>query len=284
MRKALFFAACLIVLSACKKEQPAPVAATPKIEQNDSLQKIIEQRENEINDLMATFNQIQEGLRQIAEAEDHVALAQDGEGTDRMKQITQNIQFIQKKMNENRELIEKMREQLRQSSLKGDELKKTIEGLVAQLEEKDRKLQQLRAELNSKDIHIGELDQAIADLNSDVEGLKSESKEKSKTISEQDKLLHMAYYVFGTKNELKEQKILDKGEVLRSDYNKNYFTKIDTRVEKEIKLYSKSAKLLTSHPTSSYTLAADASGLQVLRINDPEKFWHTNKYLVILVK
>ena len=87
-----------------------------------------------------------------------------------------------------------------------------------------------------------------------------------------------------TKKELKEQNILDKGEVLQSNFNKDYFTKIDIRIDKEIKLYSKSAQIMTSHPAGSYTLQPDANKQYVLRINNPEAFWSTSKYLVVLVK
>ena len=97
-------------------------------------------------------------------------------------------------------------------------------------------------------------------------------------------LFEQAIDWYETKEELKEQNILSKKEVLRSDFNKNYFTKIDIRIEKEVKLYSKKAELLTAHPKGSYTLAPDASGQLVIRITDPDKFWSTSKYMVILVK
>ena len=71
---------------------------------------------------------------------------------------------------------------------------------------------------------------------------------------------------------------------MKSNFNRNYFTKIDIRVDKEIKLYSKSAKILTSHPSSSYTLQRDASKQYILRITNPEVFWSTSKYLVVQVK
>jgi hypothetical protein len=90
--------------------------------------------------------------------------------------------------------------------------------------------------------------------------------------------------VFGTKSELKEQRILVDGEVLQADFNKDYFTKIDIRKDKEIRLYSRSAKMLTSHPISSYTLQRDINKQYVLTILDPQQFWATSKYLVILVK
>ena len=96
--------------------------------------------------------------------------------------------------------------------------------------------------------------------------------------------MNTAWFVFGTKSELKEQQILVDGKVLQDNFNKNYFTKVDIRVDKEIKLYSKSAKMLTAHPSSSYTLQRDANKQFVLRITNPQVFWSTSKYLVILVK
>ena len=152
------------------------------------------------------------------------------------------------------------------------------------MEEKDRQLQSLREELDKKDIHIAELDERVADLNSNVENLTEETNQKSQTIDQQDKQLNTGWFVFGTKKELKEQNILADGEVLRSNFNKEYFTKIDIRIDKEIKLYSKSAKMLTSHPSSAYTLERDVNKQYVLRITDPQLFWSTSKYLVILVK
>ena len=138
--------------------------------------------------------------------------------------------------------------------------------------------------MEQKDIHIAELDEKVADLNTNVSNLKEENTQKAETISTQDKALHSAWFVFGTKKELKEQNILSDGEVLRSNFNKEYFTKIDIRIDKEIKLYSKSAEVLTSHPASSYTLQRDANKQYVLRITNPDAFWSTSKYLVILVK
>ena len=72
--------------------------------------------------------------------------------------------------------------------------------------------------------------------------------------------------------------------MLQAIFNKEYFTKIDIRIDKEIKFYSKSAEMLTAHPSSSYTLQRDANKQYVLRITDPQLFWSTSKYLVILVK
>ena len=173
---------------------------------------------------------------------------------------------------------------LRDSNTASEQLRKTLENLTAQLEAKESELAVLRQELEAKDIHIAELDEQVSQLNEDVTTLKDDKARKEETISQQDKELNTAWYVFGTKRELKEQNILKSGEVLQGNFNKNYFTKIDIRVDKEIKLMSRDAKLLTNHPAGSYTLERDANKQYVLRITNPQQFWSTSKYLVVQVK
>lgn len=259
-------------------------ADTAERAQTDSLRQVISQKDNEINDMMGTLNEIQDGFNEINAAENRVTIAKGGEGANKEQQIRENIQFIAKTMKHNRELIAKLRNQLKQSSVKGDALKNTLENLSKQLEEKDKQLQQMRAELDAKDIHITELDEAINNLHTNVNNLANESSKKSQVINSQDKQLNTAWFVFGTRKELKEQRIIEGDKVLQSNFNKNYFTKIDIRVDKEIKLYSKYAKLLTMHPSSSYLLQRDANKQYTLKITNPEIFWSTSKYLVILVR
>ena len=282
MKKLAFFAVCALAIASCTDGvKQANLAAEA---QRDSLNSIIAQKESEITDMMTTLSDIEEGFREITEAQSRVTLAKQGEGTNSAQRIRENMQFIQQTMKQNKELINKLKQQVREGSVKSEQLKKIIDNLTEQMEEKDRQLQSLREELDKKDIHIAELDERVADLNTNVENLTEETNQKTQTISQQDKELHTAWFVFGTKKELKEQNILADGEVLRSNFNKEYFTKIDIRIDKEIKLYSKSAKMLTSHPSSSYTLQRDANKQYVLRITDPQLFWSTSKYLVILVK
>lgn len=282
--KKLFFMVCCaaLLMTGCKDGKNAPGLAS--VQQTDSLNDVIAQKDSEINEMMGTLNDIEEGFRLINEAENRVALLKNGEGTNKKQNLKENIQFIAERMKQNRELIAKLQKQLESSTLKGGQLKKTIDNLTTQLEEKDKQLLALREELDKKDIHISELDETIGNLNTNVNNLTADNQQKAETISSQDKQLNTAWYVFGTKKELKGQRILEGGKVMNGNFNKNYFTKVDIRNTTEIKLYSKSAKLLTAHPASSYSLVRDASQQYVLRISNPQIFWSTSKYLVILVK
>ena len=282
LKKLALFGVCLLALASCDQgPSKAEIAAAHSV---DSLKQIVAQKDNEINDMMGTFTEIEDGFRQISEAQNRVAVAKQGEGANSKARIRENIQFIQSTMAQNKELINKLKQQLRESTVKSDALRKLVESMTQQMEEKEQMLQQLRSQLDEKEIRIMELDEKVANLNTDVADLTNESNQRAETISLQDKQLHSAWFVFGTKDELKEQQILVDGKVLQSNFNKEYFTKIDIRVDKEIKLYSSSAKMLTSHPSSAYTLQRDANKQYVLRITDPQLFWSTSKYLVIQVK
>jgi len=289
MKKLIYAIACTLAVASCNQDA-AKKAEQIAQQQRDSLEQIISQKDNEINDMMTTLSDIEEGFREITEAQSRVTLAKQGEGTNTMQRIKENFQFIQAQMQQNKELINKLKQQVRESSVKGGQLKKIIDNLTQQLETKDHQLQALREELDRKDIHIAELDEKVASLNTNVTSLKEDNEKKEETITSQDKALHTAWFVFGTKDELKEQRILSKDglfsktKLLEKDFNKDYFTKIDIRIDKEIKLYSKSAQIMTSHPAGSYTLQRDANKQFVLRISDPETFWSTSKYLVVLVK
>ena len=283
MKRIMIAALCLMALTACtqKKSNPAEEAL---MQQRDSLTRVIEQKDNEIDDMMATMNDIQDGFRAINEAEERVTIAKNGEGATPAERIRENMEFIREQMQQNRELISKLRNQLRLSSVKADQLRRTLDNLTQQLEEKDSQLRLLQAELEAKDLQIGELNQQVNTLSSNVSHLEAESTQKTQTINVQDKQLNTAWFVYGTKKELKEQRIIEDGKVLRSNFNRDYFTKIVIRIDKEIRLYSRSAKILTAHPQSSYTLQQDANKQYILRITNPQQFWSTSKYLVVLVK
>ncbi|SEN14215.1 hypothetical protein SAMN04487902_107132 [Prevotella sp. ne3005] len=282
MKKLFILTVCAIALGSCNEGVKKAEEAAQQ--QRDSLEQIISQKDNEINDMMTTLSDIEEGFREITEAQNRVTLAKQGEGTNTTQRIKENFQFIQSVMKQNKELINKLKQQVRESSVKGGQLKKIIDNLTEQMEKKDQQLQTLREELDKKDIHIAELDEKVADLNTNVTNLTAENTEKAQTISNQDKQLNTAWFVFGTSKELKEHNVLVKGKVLQGDFDKSYFTKIDIRIDKEIKLYSKSAHILTTHPASAYTLERDANKQYILRITDPQLFWSTSKYLVIQVK
>ena len=284
MKRIVISLLALTVLMACNnKKEEKNLASQNTI---DSLTDIVNQKNNELNDIMSTFNDIQEGFREINEAEGRVNIARNNGETNAKADIMENISFIKRTMQLNKERIAKLREQLKESSFNTSKLQATIESLNKELESKTARIEELQAELDSKNAHIAHQDKQISELNTNVNSLTADNAAKARAVEQQDKQLNTAWYVFGTKKELREQHILEgTNKVLKgNNFNKDYFTKIDIRVDKVIKLYSKSAKLLTNHPAGSYSLDKDARGMYTLRITNPTTFWSVSKYPVVVVK
>ena len=188
--------------------------------QNDSLLAVLNERDAELDEMMATFNEVSEGFREINAAENRVDLQRGavGEGSKSARQqIASDIEFIRKQMEENKAQIAKLQDMLKKSRTNSTQLKKAIDSLTKELVEKTQRIEELQAELASKNIRIQELDAAVTGLSADKEALKAENEAKAQTVAEQDKALNTAWFVFGTKKELKdyEKVFLKRGEQKR---------------------------------------------------------------------
>ena len=283
MKKIVIIVAGVIMLAACKNQNEVN---THLQQQVDSLQAIVDNKDAELNDIITTMTEVQTGIRRIAEAEGRVTVA-DGsqESASSRAIIRDNMEYICQAMQQNRDLVAQLREKLNASRFKGDKLKNLVDGLQTQVESQNMRIQELQASLVEKDSTILAQTMRIDSLSQSVASLTEEAKENSGTMARQDKQLNSAWFVYGTKAELKEQGILKGGDVLKdTDFNKDYFTEIDIRQVKDIKTYSKSARLLTTHPEGTYVLAKDGNGCYELHISNPSRFWSVSKYLVMQVK
>ncbi len=283
MKKLFFMAALASMLAACDGGMNGGASSSDR--ERDSLRSVIDRKDEELNDLMGTFNEIQQGFDLINEAEGRVNMMRsNAENNSFAQNIRENMTFIQETLLENKRKIQELQNKLKASTISSSKLREAISKLTTQLNEKNAELETLRAQLAEKNLVIGELDSTLNMLKDENAKIKLEQEETAAIAKNQDAQLNTAWYVFGTSKELKEQGILKKGEVLNGDYNKDYLTKIDIRKVSVIPLQSKSAELLTNHPAGSYTLLKDSKGEYTLRITDAAKFWSVSKYLVVKVK
>ncbi len=283
MKKTILMACSALLMTACDGIGTKQDAKDAKI---DSLMQIVNQKDEEVNDLIQSINEVQEGLQRINEAEGRITIANGNpESASAKQQIRENMDFIERAMQQNRDQLARLEEKLKNTSANLNSLRKTVANLQVQMEEKARQIQELQAQLAEKEALITQQGDQIDALSENVDQLNEENKQKAETVRQQTAELNQAWFVFGTKAELKEQKILKNGEVLKSDdFNKKYFTEVDIRTMKEIRLYSKKAELLTNHPAGSYKLEKDNNNDYILRITNAKEFWSVSKYLVILVK
>ena len=283
MKKIVIIVAGIIMMTACQNQNESTTRLQQQI---DSLQTIVDDKDAELNDIIETMTEVQAGIRRIAEAEGRVTVA-DGsqESASSRAIIRDNMDYICEAMQQNRDLVAQLREKLNASRFKADKLKNLVDGLQTQVETQNQRIQELQASLVEKDSTILSQVSRIDSLSQSISNLTELAEEQAGTMARQEKEINSAWFVYGTKAELKEQGILRDGEVLKdNDFNKDYFTEIDLRHVKDIKTYSKSARLLTTHPDGSYMLTKDGNGYYELHISNPSRFWSVRKSLVMQVK
>ena len=283
MKKILCMALCAVVLVGCdftnKREQELTA-------QKESLIKQLNEKNVALEQALSSIAKIQEGFQVINEAEGRVNLqTQTAEGVTDAERMKEDILFIQQKMEENRKQMAALEKKLKASGAENANLRKVLANLQKELDVKVARIAALQAELAEKNIRIAELDKAVETLTHDVNTLQQTSDAQQDVIERQVVELNKAWYVYGTSKELKEQNILKGGDVMASsDFNKNYFTEIDVRVDRVFPLYAKHAKLLTVHPEGSYEFVKDADKQLTLKVLDIDAFWSVSRYMIIQVR
>lgn len=285
--KIVSFFAFLLVFTSCQFKSNNYDALE---QERDSLAREKAALQKEMEEYFKTINQIELNIEKIKNAEKLISMQPlDAESSlDTRNKINDDLAFINEMLKVNREEINKLKNRLQRSSFKSAELERSLLRLSKSLEEETYKVQILEARILEKDSIIGQLSDTVSTLSGNVQALELKNEEQTALINEQQETIHSAWYVFGTRRELREQKIITSDglfrptRILESDFNKSYFVRIDARQINSIPLFSSRAKILSSHPRASYTLEKE-NNVFTLLINDPEHFWSISKYLVIEV-
>ncbi len=289
MKKIIYFISILITCASCGKS-----TEVKRLEaQNDSLKNVSIQTRTEFDELLSTLNVVEDGFNQIKDAENYLtihSMANTDINKSVKEKLIEDMDFIQETLKSNKEKIDKLQKLYNSSANQSKELKKTIDRLTAQIESKTATIIALQEELGKKDQQIAQMSQSMKDLGDTLSQLKTESTAQKAEIAKQETELNTAYYVFGTKKELKDQNILSGGglfsstKVLQGDFNKGYFTKVNINELKEINLFTGAKpEVKTNMPKDSYTIEKDTQGNYVLYITNAQRFWSLSRYLVIVV-
>lgn len=262
--------------------------------QMDSLSTAATAKSAEFDEVFATLNEVEEGLKSIREAENILTIQSKGGGLEvqenKREQLKSDVAAIGDAIKSYKSQIDKLKSDGR---VKSKEFKKRLDALTAELEQKSILVADLSAQLEEKEAmlkiktqQIASLDETVSTLKGDVSNLSSESRSQKETISNQDVQINAGYYIVGSKEDLILANVMSKGGLFKSakiSYNaeQSVFTKVDIRKTSAINLNAKKAKVLSIHPASSYTMEADEAGMQILKISDYSKFWEQTKYLVI---
>ncbi|MES2761068.1 MAG: hypothetical protein V4677_02635 [Bacteroidota bacterium] len=276
---AVITASSLFTVSCGTGEKEANPLADSLASVNGELNGKLSEKEVALQEFVNSFNEIQDNLNAIKEKEKIVtASSQSGDVKSKEETIKEDIQAIYDLMAKNKNRISSLSKKLKDSKSKISGLEKMIETLQAQIDAKDGEISDLKAQLESKNIEL-------SNIVMNLENVEAESSAKTEK-------LNTVYYAFGTKKELKEKNVitkeggfigLGKSTKLKDDFNKEYFTKVDASQTTSINIGAKKAKIITSHPSSSYKLIGEKT-VEKIEILNAEDFWSNSKYLVIITE
>lgn len=283
MKKTFFYTLLIssITLISCNQD---------KIDQLNSEKETLTETSNaqksSIEEMLASFNEIQENLNEIKNREGIIRIEANGE--DRIniaENIKGDIETVNDLMLKNETMMKELKSKLRNSNIKMSEFERLIDNLNKSVEGKNQEIASLNQQLQNKKILIGQLY-----FKNDSLTFQNEVTEKKleNAIDE----INEVFYAYGTYKELKEQNVLTKeggflgigkNKELKDDFNQDYFSKVDKRLQKSFLLYAKKAKLITTHPSNSYEIMGKDGAADSLVIKDVDAFWNASKYLVIVV-
>jgi len=253
---------------------------------NDSLMAQTMQKDEAINEFIATVNDIQGSLDTIKMKENIINLSTNKNGELKLSakdQIKSDITSIYLLMEKNKKDLADLTRKLKGSSMNVTELTKLVDRLQKDVYQRDAEIGVLRDKLAKLNIIIETANLRLDTLSNVVKTQSGKISEQQQTLAQQDAALNTGYYIVGTEKDLKKNGIIGKGEKLLSDFNKALFTKVDIRKLTEVSILSKKARVISNHPTSSYKLVGDKKIIQSLQINDYKAFWSNVRYLVIVV-
>jgi len=258
-----------------------------------------------------TLNQIEQNLAEISAHEGVIngniyGVFSEGPISPE-KRIQQEIDIIEALMLDNRILIEQLtaqvndkNSQLASYSSKVHDLNKRIKTYEVKLADFTEANKLLTENLAVSNQENNLLQDDIANKSDQLLKQSQELEQKDELITTQadglahsEKMNNTAYYVVGSFQDLKSANVLEKNggiagiggtKMLKDDFNKAQFVRIDKRNYTLIPVYSKKAELVTLHARSSYEWVTDENGVTWLKIKDTEKFWENNNYLVVVTK
>jgi putative lipoprotein len=281
MKKVMMAFSAALVLFSCGENTNAYKELQAKL---DSVTRINDSYEADLAETDSLVANVLTNFQDISTAEKMIDVNPRGEMSQTQKErIKNNVTLINDKLRASTEALDALTQKLAAGGTENKRLRHTIAALKKDLEVQRQRIIALTEELQRKDLAIGALDSIVTTLGQDVERLNETTAKQASTLATQDKEMHTVRYCVGTKSDLKDFKLLQSGRLVTDGADLSYFTTADQRKLSQIPLYSREAKILTTHPASSYVLIADGEKNLTLNIKDHKAFWSASRMLVIQV-
>ena len=281
------FASIALVFTSCNNIEEERARSQKTI---DSLQSIVDSKNDEMNQFFETLNEIEDNLAKVTSKFGSVEELRRGKTeikNDVKMKINDQINDINSMLAANKQRLNALNKKLADSKVENTTLKEYVEKLQNRISEQENEIQTLVTELEQKNI-------IIETLNTNVAELTKSNTEKEQIIAKQIADANRVYFIIGTYKELKEAGVvnktggfigLGKKQQVTNNMNTDLFTQIDKTTTTVIDIEREKVKVLSKHSEGSYELVMnDDDVCMSLKINNPTEFWKYTDYLVITTK
>ncbi|MCH3924719.1 MAG: hypothetical protein LKE30_07365 [Bacteroidales bacterium] len=277
----------LVLFASCGKKELEQKLVNQKAVK-DSVQAALNAKNGEVEGLFQQLNEIEDNLNTVTSKYSDVEKVKNRSGEinqDARSRISSQIQDINEILNQNKQKVAALSTKLKKTQNNNKQLTAFIDKLQSRISEQEEEIQLLTTELQKKNI-------VISNLNKNLDELSKQNQQKDEHIMRVEEEKNTAYYIVGTKKELKAKGIISstggflgmgKRSYVSSDSDLGKYNKIDARKLKTIALPGRKIKILTAHSSSSYKLNGSKDKPTSLQIEDANSFWAKSKFLVIVV-
>jgi hypothetical protein len=281
MKTVLYISIAMLIIDGCSNKQAKQIESLTM--SDSALMKENTQKDSSIIAYVRAMNEIQDNLDSIKTTE-HI-LSINITGNENKKNIVGDIRAINAQLLKYHHEIYSLEKKLNLVNSKNKEIQKMEAHLSEELTEKDSEIAVLQEQLVKTNDSLKAVVQQFNDSMLVINSLNGE-------ITDMTTELNTVYYSVGTMKEFKKNGVVTKegGIVgigrtteMKKNANTDYFTKADMKKLLVIPLMSKFEKLVTNHPSSSYTVTNNHKSDSLI-IKYPGLFWSISKYLVVVVK
>lgn len=281
------FLAVAALTTGCEnyKDELAQMTAT-----RDSLLAVSSTKDKSIEEFIVSFDEIEGNLAEITSKQNAIAVEASDKtemNVNAKERIQSEIAAIKQLMEESKIQIDELNKKVKNSNFKLGKFEKMIASLNLQIASKDSQMVVLNDQLLA-------LNTQVESLNGTVASLTTKDSVNTDVIQKQTTKMNTAYIAVGDYKKLRDQQVvtkeggflgLGKEEKLSSQLNSEAFKSVDITQITNIPLdNTKEAKLVTVHPSGSYSIEKTNDKVSEIKITDSEKFWSTSKYLVVMTK
>lgn len=256
----------------------------PTQEQYDALQSLNDSLTGHVTELQDIIGAVTICLDSI-DSQENLIYVNNEDGTKATKkQILERINNYKDLLNRQREELARL-EKL-DSSNRGSikQLKAIIARLNEDIQDRELRISILEGELTGKKQDIQRLNTDLTVSRANTARVTQQRDSVEQVATHQRDVMHTAYFIVGSKSELKKAGITKgffKRKVDYSNLNTAEFTKIDTRNFNQLTIPSRHVKLLSEKPANSYSLYEDGAGNTILTIKDAARFWEASPFLIL---